>query len=193
MQQKGRKIQKFLNKEFPLKKIGTGLKYPKNNKFTLLIAILLSANTTDKQVNIVTKDLFKRANNPNKMLNLGRANIYNIIKPIGIANRKSEYIIKLSKMLIKEYNSKVPSDKKELMKLPGVGNKVAGVFLINQSSKGQTDLPVDTHVKRCAIKWKLTKEKNPTKISEDLKKIFPKKDWAKIHYQMILAGRAKLC
>jgi len=125
------------------------------------------------------------------MIKLGKAKIKSIIRCIGIADRKSTYIIKLSKMLIKDYQGKVPKKKRELVKLSGVGNKIAGVFLINAG--GEPDFAVDTHVKRCAIKWKLTKETNPTKISDDLKKLFPKKDWAKIHYQMIAAGRAGLC
>lgn len=193
MQKRAEKLQKFLDKEFPLKpnEVKTDLYYLKKYKYTLLIAILLSANTSDKQVNKITPTLFKLANTPNKMLKLGKSKIRNIIKPIGLAEKKSTYIINLSKTLIKDYNNKVPNDKKELIKLPGVGNKIAGVFLIN--SGGSADLPVDTHVKKCAIKWRLTKETNPTKISEDLKKLFPKRKWVKIRYQMINASRAKMC
>lgn len=193
MQRRILNIQKFLDKEFPLKpnEVKTGLYYIKRSKYTLLIAILLSANTSDKQVNKVTPILFKLADTPNKMIKLGKHKIRNIIKPIGLSNKKSEYIVNLSKILIKEYNNKVPKTKKELIKLPGIGNKIAGVFLINSGST--FDLPVDIHVKRCAIKWGLTKETNPTKISEDLKKLFPKQNWAKIHYQMINASRARVC
>jgi len=193
MQKRVYEVRKFLNKNFPLKKseIKTDLYYLKGNNFTLLIAILLSSNTTVKQVNTVTRELFKKANTARKMITLGKSKIRSIIRCIGIADRKSTYIIKLSKMLIKDYQGKIPKEKKELVKLPGIGNKISGVFLINAG--GEPDLPVDTHVKRCAISWKLTKETNPTKISNDLKKLFPKKDWAKIHYQMIAAGRAGLC
>lgn len=193
MQKRAKEVQKYLDKEFPLKpnEVKTDLYYLKKSKYTLLIAILLSANTSDKQVNNVTPILFKLADSPIKMIRLGKSKIRNIIKSIGLSDKKASYIIDLSKILIKEYNGRVPKDKKELIKLPGIGNKIAGVFLINAG--GNADLPVDTHVKRCAIKWKLTKETNPTKISEDLKRLFPKRNWAKIHYQMINAGRAKKC
>ncbi len=193
MQKKVAKVQRFLNKKFPLKKneVKTGLFYPKGNRYALLIAILLSSASSDKQVNTATPELFQRANTPRKMMRLGKQKIFSIIRCIGIADRKSDYIIKLSKMLIKDYQGKVPKCKKELVKLPGIGNKVAGVFLINTG--GDHDLPVDTHVKKCAIKWKLTKNTNPTKISNDLKKLFPERNWAKIHYQMIAASRAGYC
>ena len=166
MQKRAKNVQAYLDKNFPLKKneIKTGLKYLKNNNFTLLIAILLSASTSDKQVNKVSSELFRKASTPRKMINLGKTRIKSIINPIGLADRKSGYIVRLSKMLIKDYGGRVPQDKKELIKLPGVGNKIAGVYSIN--SGGENDLPVDTHVKRCAIAWKLTKNKNPTKISE---------------------------
>ena len=186
-------VKRFLDKNFPLKttEIKTGLKYPKKNKFALLVAVILSSNTTDKQVNNVTKELFKYANKSKAMLKLGRSKIRSIIMSAGLAERKSKYIISLSKELISKYNGRVPMNKKDLLKLPGVGNKVAGVFLINAG--GEPDFPVDTHVKKCAIKWKLTKETNAIKISLDLKKLFNKKDWAKIHYQMIHASRSGTC
>jgi len=193
MQKRAKDVQVYLDKNFPLKKneIKTGLKYLKNNNFTLLIAILLSANTSDKQVNKVSLELFRKANTPGKMINLGKTKIKSIISSIGLSNRKSGYIVQLSRMLIEDYNGRVPRDKKELLKLPGVGNKIAGVYSIN--SGGEKDLPVDTHVKKCAIAWKLTKHKTPAKISEDLKKLFPRKRWSKIRYQMIFASRAGKC
>jgi endonuclease III len=191
MDEKAKKIQVYLNNTFPIENAKTDLVYPKNNKFALLIVILLSANTTDKQVNKVSPLLFKKANNPDKMLKLGISQIRNIIKSVGLASKKSEYIIKLSRILVKKYNSKIPETKNELVKLPGVGNKIAGVYLINAT--GLADFPVDTHIRRCAIAWGLTKNKDPTKISEDLKKIFPKTHWVKIRYQMIMAGRARVC
>ena len=183
---KSKCIQNYLNKNFPLKKkeIKTFLIYPKNNKYALLVSLIISASSHDEQVNKVTNILFQRADNPFKMIKLGKNKINKIIKSVGLSNKKSEYIIKMSRMII---DIGFPKNKKDLLKLPGVGNKIAGVFLINTNIN--TDFPVDTHVKQFAIRHKLTKNKNPTKISEDLKRIFPERNWAKLHYQMILENR----
>lgn len=181
------KFQKMMNKKYPIKNkdIKTKLYYLENNNYTLLIAIILSCNTSDNLVNKVTPILFKKANTPTKMIQLGIEKIKSIISPIGLANKKAKYIYDTSCIIMKR--SKIPTTKKELIKLPGVGNKVAGVYLIN--IKGSVDFPVDRHVKRIALKYKLTKHKDPNKISEDLKEIFPKRNWKKLHYQMIEASR----
>lgn len=182
------KIISHLNKHFPLTKneIRTKLTYPAKNKYTLLVALILSASTTDKQVNNVTNILFKRANTPLKMIKLGQKEIEKIIKSAGLHKKKASYIIKMSHILLDR--GQMPKLKKDLIKLPGVGNKIAGVFIINSDSK-ETDFPVDTHVKQFAIRHKLTKHTAPSKISEDLKKKFPEKYWAKLHYQMIAENR----
>ena len=187
-------ILSFLNKNFPLNKnqIKTELYYPKKNKYALLIALILSASTTDKQVNNVTPELFSIADNPFNMIKLGKQNIYKLIKKVGLSKKKSSYIFELSKIIIEK--SKFPITKEKLIELPGVGNKIAGVFIINaklfDKNIKEFDFPVDTHVKQFALKHKLTKNKNPNKISEDLKQLFPQKKWAKLHYQMIAANRS---
>ena len=194
MEKNIKNILSFLNKNFPLIKnqIKTDLYYPKKNKYALLIALILSANTTDKQVNNVTPELFSIADNPFNMIKLGKQNIYKIIKKVGLSKKKSLYIFELSKIIINK--SKFPITKEELIKLPGVGNKIAGVFIINaklfDKNIKEFDFPVDTHIKQFALRHKLTKNKNPNKISEDLKKLFPQKKWAKLHYQMIIANRS---
>ena len=125
------------------------------------------------------------------MIKLGKQNIYKIIKKVGLSKKKSSYIFELSKIITEK--SKFPITKEELIKLPGVGNKIAGVFIINaklfDKNIKEFDFPVDTHIKQFALKHKLTKNKNPNKVSEDLKQLFPQKKWAKLHYQMIAANR----
>ena len=194
MEKNVKKTLIYLDKNFPLKKnqIKTELYYPNKNKYALLIALVLSANTTDKQVNSVTPTLFSKADNPFNMIKLGKQNIYKIIKKVGLSKKKSSYIFELSKIIIEK--SKIPLTKEKLIELPGVGNKIAGVFIINarlfDKNIKEFDFPVDTHVKQFALRYKLTKNKNPNKISEDLKKLFSKEKWAKLHYQMIIANRS---
>ena len=194
MEKNVKKTLIYLDKNFPLKKnqIKTELYYPNKNKYALLIALVLSANTTDKQVNSVTPTLFSKADNPFNMIKLGKQNIYKIIKKVGLSKKKSSYIFELSKIIIEK--SKIPLTKEKLIELPGVGNKIAGVFIINaklfDKNIKEFDFPVDTHVKQFALRHKLTKNKNPNKISEDLKQLFQQKKWAKLHYQMIAANRS---
>ncbi len=188
------RIVTYLDKYFPLKKnqIKTKLKYPKKNKYALLVALIISANTTDEQVNKVTNELFNKAKNPRNMIKIGENKIAHIIKSAGMAKKKASYIYKMSKQLV---DKQMPVLKKNLMLLSGVGNKIAGVYIINaklfDKNVKENDFPVDTHVKQFAIKYKLTKNKDPAKISQDLKNIFPATIWAKLHYQMIAAGRSK--
>ena len=157
------------------------------NPFTLLIAVLLSAQCTDERVNIVTKDLFREAKTPKQMLSLGEKKVYEIIKSCGLAPKKSKAIIQTSKLLIKNHDSKVPDNFNALEKLPGVGHKTASVVL-NQAF-GYPTFAVDTHIHRLAQRWGLSRGKSVDQTEQDLKKLFPKKDWGDLHLQIIFYGR----
>ena len=172
-----------------LKKLYKNPKPPLNfsNPFTLLIAVLLSAQCTDERVNIVTKDLFKVANTPKKMKDLGIKKIHQYIKTCGLAPKKSKAIFETSKILIEKYNSKLPQKIEELITLPGVGHKTASV-VVNQAF-GQPAFAVDTHIHRLAQRWKLTNGKSVEQTEKDLKKLFPEKDWGDLHLQIIFYGR----
>ena len=158
-----------------------------SNPFTLLIAVLLSAQCTDERVNIVTKDLFKQAKTPKKMLSLGEKKVLEIIKSCGLAPKKSKAIIQTSKILIEQHQSKVPDNFTDLEKLPGVGHKTASVVL-NQAF-GYPAFAVDTHIHRLAQRWGLSKGKSVEQTEKDLKRLFPKKNWNKLHLQIIYYGR----
>ena len=158
-----------------------------SNPFTLLIAVLLSAQCTDERVNIVTKELFKVANTPKKMRALGLRKIHKYIKTCGLAPKKSKAIYETSKILIEKYNSKVPKTIEELITLPGVGHKTASV-VVNQAY-GHPAFAVDTHIHRLAQRWKLSNGKSVEQTEKDLKKLFPKEDWGNLHLQIIFYGR----
>ena len=177
-------IQKKLSELYP------NPKAPLNhsNAFTLLIAVLLSAQTTDKRVNIVTKELFKRASNPEKMLKLGEKKVYEYIKTCGLAPKKAKAIIGTSKILLEKYKGKVPKELHLLEELPGVGHKTASVVVSEFFHKPA--FPVDTHIHRLAQRWGLTNGKSVKKTEEDLKKLFDEKDWRDLHLQIIFYGRA---
>lgn len=181
--QKALIVKKILDKYFPNPKIP--LKH--KNLFTLLIAVMLSAQTTDKKVNEITSILFEKAKTPKEMLKLSKKNLIKIIKPIGLFEKKASFILKISKTLIEEYNSKVPSTFQDLEKLPGIGHKTASVVICQGFKKPA--FPVDTHIHRCAKRWGLSSGKNVKKTEEDLKKLFPKKSWKKLHLQMIYFAR----
>ena len=157
------------------------------NDFTLLVAVALSAQSTDKKVNELTKDLFKVAPTPLKMYRLGEKNIYNYIKQLGLAKIKSKNIYNLSKIIVEKYNSKIPNTYKELEFLPGVGHKTASVVM--SQAFGIAAFPVDTHIHRLSQRWGLTSGKSVKQTEEDLKKIFPKNLWNKLHLQIIFYGR----
>ena len=163
--------------------------------FTLLIAVLLSAQCTDERVNQVTPKLFKLASTPEKMSKLSQEKIYNIIKPCGLGPKKSKAIKSLSLILVKEYNSIVPNNFEDLEKLPGVGHKTASVVM--SQGFGVPAFAVDTHIHRLAQRWGLTNGKNVKKTETDLKKLFNKSTWNKLHLQIIFWGRefcqAKAC
>ena len=158
------------------------------NKFELLIAVLLSAQCTDARVNQVTPKLFAIANNAKKMMEIPVKEIASIIRPCGLAPQKSTNISNLSKMIVEKHNSKVPEDFISLENLPGVGHKTASVVM--SQGFGYPAFPVDTHIHRLAQRWGLTKGKNVIETEKDLKKLFPKNSWNKLHLQIIYYGRS---
>jgi len=165
------------------------IKIPLNHrsKFELVIAVLLSAQCTDERVNKVTPILFKKANNAKLMQKLKVNTIYSIIRPCGLAPKKSKAIYNLSKILVNKYNGRVPESFAELEKLPGVGHKTASVVM--SQGFGHPAFPVDTHIHRLAQRWDLTNGKNVKQTEKDLKKLFPKEAWNKLHLQIIYYGR----
>lgn len=155
--------------------------------FTLLISVLLSAQTTDVMVNRVTPILFKRADTPQKMANLPVDEIREIIKPIGLAPTKAQKIHHLSCILLEKHASKVPANFEDLEALPGVGHKTASVVMAQ--AFGIPAFPVDTHIHRLAQRWGLSNGKSVAQTEKDLKRIFPKEQWIKLHLQIIYFGR----
>ena len=181
--QRAKIAHKILNKTYPK------IKVPliSRNVFTLLISVLLSAQCTDVNVNNVTKNIYPKYYRPEHFVMLGRKKIEKLIKKIGIFRIKAKNIYNLSKILVKEYKSKVPKTFEELEGLPGVGHKTAGVVM--SQGFGYPAFPVDTHIHRLAQRWGLTNGKNVVKTEEDLKRLFPKKNWNKLHLQIIYFGR----
>ena len=162
---------------------------PLNHKdpYTLLIAVLLSAQCTDARVNIITPILFKRADNPFDMIKLSVDEIREIIRPCGLSPRKSQAIYDLSQILINEHNGEVPQSFEELEKLPGVGHKTASVVM--SQAFGFPAFPVDTHINRLLTRWGITSGKNVGQTEKDAKKLFPEEKWNKLHLQIIFYGR----
>ena len=157
------------------------------NGFTLLVAVVLSAQSTDKKVNELTKDLFKVASSAKEMYELGEPNIFNFIKQLGLAKTKAKNTYKLSKIIYENYNNIIPNSFKELESLPGVGHKTASVVM--SQVFGVPAFPVDTHIHRLSQRWGLTSGKNVIQTEKDLKKLFPKHLWNKLHLQIIFYGR----
>jgi endonuclease-3 len=157
------------------------------DEYTLLIAVLLSAQCTDARVNTITPILFAKADTPEKMILLTIDEIKTVIKPCGLSPTKSKAIYNLSKILIEKFNGKVPNNFADLESLPGVGHKTASVIM-SQAFK-EPAFPVDTHIQRLAKRWKLSVAKNVEQTEKDLKKIFPKHLWNKLHLQIIFFGR----
>jgi endonuclease-3 len=174
--QRAKIIHKILNKIYP------NIKVPlkSRNVFTLLISVLLSAQCTDVNVNNVTKNIYPKYFKPHHFRKLGR-------KKIGIFRIKAKSIYNLSKLLIEQHNGKVPKTFEELEKLPGVGHKTASVVM--SQGFGQPAFAIDTHIHRLAQRWGLTNGKNVEQTEKDLKRLFPKKDWNKLHLQIIYYGR----
>ena len=181
--QRAKLILKILNQIYP--KTSIPLKH--TNKFTLLVSVLLSAQCTDVNVNNVTKNIYPKYNKPEHFVKLGRKKIERLIKSIGIFRVKAKSIYLMSKQLIENHDGKVPKSFKELEKLPGVGHKTASVVM--SQGFGQAAFPVDTHIHRLAQRWELTNGKNVVQTEKDLKKLFPKRSWNKLHLQMIYYGR----
>lgn len=155
--------------------------------FTLLIAVLLSAQCTDKRVNEVTPKLFKLADTPQKMAKKTAAEVLEIVRPCGLGPQKSKAIVELSKILVDSHKGRVPKTLEELEELPGVGHKTAQVVVAQ--AYGIPSFPVDTHIHRLAKRWKLTKGKNVLETERDLKDLFPIEKWNKLHLQIIFYGR----
>lgn len=158
-----------------------------NDAYTLLIAVLLSAQCTDERVNKVTPDLFKLANNPADMATKDVDEIREIIRPCGLSPRKSKAIYELSNILMDTYSGDVPQTFEELEALPGVGHKTASVVMAQ--AFGVPAFPVDTHIHRLAWRWTLSTGKNVEQTEKDLKRLFPKEIWNDLHLQIIYFGR----
>ena len=162
---------------------------PLNHKdpFTLLVAVLLSAQCTDERVNQITPKLFKKADSAEKMIKLSVKEIEDIIRPCGLSPMKSKGIYGLSKMIIEKHNGKVPNNFNDLEAFPGVGHKTASVVM--SQAFGFSAFPVDTHIHRLMYRWGLTNGKNVQTTEKDAKRLFPKKLWNKLHLQIIYYGR----
>lgn len=158
-----------------------------SDPYTLLIAVLLSAQCTDERVNKVTPALFALADNPAAMAALDVEQIRRIIKPCGLSPQKSKAIKRLSEILLEEHGGTVPADMAALERLPGVGHKTASVVM--SQAFGVPAFPVDTHIHRLAQRWGLTNGKNVVQTERDLKRLFPENDWNRLHLQIIYYGR----
>lgn len=181
--EKAESIHKMLEEYYPTVPIPLDHEDP----YTLLIAVLLSAQCTDKRVNLITPLLFAEANNPYDMVKLDVDHIRSIIKPCGLSPRKSKAIHRLSEILIEKWDGQVPASFEALEELPGVGHKTASVVM--SQAFGVPAFPVDTHIHRLAYRWGLTTGKNVEKTERDLKKLFPEESWNKLHLQIIFFGR----
>tara|TARA_Y100000741_G_scaffold350472_1_gene320609 strand:+ start:356 stop:988 length:633 start_codon:yes stop_codon:yes gene_type:complete len=174
---------KALDKLYP--KIPIPLNH--NDPYTLLVAVLLSAQSTDVRVNKITSILFKKASNPKEMIKLGVDKIRLIIKPVGLSPTKSKAIYNLSKIIINDFKGKVPKSFPDLESLPGVGHKTASVVMTQ--AFGIPSFPVDTHIHRLMYRWGLSNGKNVIKTEKDAKRLFPKNKWKDLHLQIIWYGR----
>jgi len=181
--QKAKKILKILNKIYPT----TPIPLKHRNKFTLLTSVLLSAQCTDLNVNNVTKNIYPKYYKPEHFVKLGRKKIEKLIKSIGIFRIKAKSIYLMSKQLLEKHGGKVPKSFEELEKLAGVGHKTASVVM--SQCFGIPAFAVDTHIHRLAQRWGLTNGKNVIQTEKDLKRLFPKKTWSKLHLQIIYYGR----
>lgn len=158
-----------------------------SDAYTLLVAVLLSAQCTDKRVNEITPHLFAKANNPQDMVKLSVEEIREIIKPCGLSPFKSKAIHQLSEIILEKHQGNVPQNFEDLEALPGVGHKTASVVM--SQAFGVPAFPVDTHIHRLAQRWKLTNGKNVEQTEKDLKRLFPRDLWNKAHLQIIFYGR----
>jgi endonuclease III len=182
-QERARKIQEILEDLYP----ETPVPLDHNDPYTLLVAVLLSAQCTDARVNQVTPQLFAMADTPQEMVKQKVEDIRAAIKPCGLSPTKSKNIYNLSQQLLDLHDGNVPASFKELEALPGVGHKTASVVMAQ--AFGVPAFPVDTHIFRLARRWDLSRGKNVTRVESDLKKVFPKALWNKLHLQIIFFGR----
>jgi len=178
---------KYLIKE--LENLFPEVPIPLNHKdpYTLLIAVLLSAQCTDERVNQITPNLFKKADNPYDMINLSIEEIKEIIRPCGLSPMKSKGIYGLSKIIIEKHNGLVPKTFEDLEELPGVGHKTASVVM--SQAFGFPAFPVDTHIHRLMYRWGLSNGSNVKQTEKDAKRIFPQENWNKLHLQIIFYAR----
>ena len=181
--EKTKKILKILNKIYPT----TPIPLNHTSNFTLLMSVLLSAQCTDLNVNNVTKNIYPKYNKPEHFVKLGKKRIEKLIKSIGLFRVKAKSIYLMSKQLLENHRGKVPKSFEELEKLPGVGHKTASVVM--SQGFGVPAFAVDTHIHRLAQRWGLTNGENVVQTEKDLKRIFPKKTWSKLHLQIIYYGR----
>jgi endonuclease III len=181
--EKAKKILNILNKIYPT----TPIPLDHTSNFTLLMSVLLSAQCTDLNVNNVTKNIYPKYNKPEHFVKLGRKRIEKLIKSIGLFRVKAKSVYLMSKQLLEKHGGKVPKNIEELEKLPGVGHKTASVVM--SQGFGVPAFAVDTHIHRLAQRWGLTNGKNVIQTEKDLKKLFPKKTWSKLHLQIIYYGR----
>ncbi len=186
MRKKTHEIQKILEEHFPEPEIPLKHRDP----YTLLIAVVLSARNTDAKVNQITPILFAKADTPKKMVQLSIDEIRQIIKPCGLSPTKAKAIWHLSKILLEKYEGQVPQTFEALEELPGVGHKTASVVMAQAFQ--HPAFPIDTHIHRCAKRWGLSSAKNVKQTEKDLKKLFKRQDWIKLHLQIIHFAR-KFC
>ena len=182
-EQRAKIVLRTLNKIYP--KTPIPLKH--RNIFTLLISVLLSAQCTDVNVNNVTKNIYPKYNRPEHFVKLGRKRIEKLIRSIGIFRVKAKSVYNLSKSLVEKYKGRVPKTFEQLEELPGVGHKTASVVM--SQGFGYPAYPVDTHIHRLAQRWGLTNGKSVVQTEADLKRLFPKRYWNKLHLQIIYYGR----
>lgn len=176
-------VRKRLNELYP----DPPIPLSHTDSFTLLVAVLLSAQCTDKMVNRITPELFRVAGTPEEMRRLGAEGILEIIRPLGLAPRKAAALAQLSGRLIDDFGGRVPNSFEDLESLPGVGHKTASVVMAQ--AFGHPAFPVDTHIHRLAQRWGLSSGKNVAETERDLKRLFPRETWNTLHLQIIYYGR----
>jgi endonuclease-3 len=181
--EKAARIRKILDEFYPAPPIPLGHDDP----FTLLVAVVLSAQCTDVRVNEVTPRLFARARTPEGMAELSVKEINRIVRPCGLSPTKAKNIRALSRLIVERHGGRVPSTFEELEALPGVGHKTASVVMVQ--AFGKPALPVDTHIHRLAARWDLSSGKNVVETERDLKRLFPEEAWGAVHLQIIYFGR----
>lgn len=181
--EKADRINRILSELYP----SPSIPLQHRDRYTLLIAVLLSAQCTDARVNTITPLLFAKAHTPQKMVKLTVSQIETIIRPCGLAPRKARAIWELSQILVEKFGGEVPDNFEDLELLPGVGHKTASVVMAQ--GFGVPAFPVDTHIHRCAKRWGLSSGKNVKQTENDLKRLFPRKDWIQLHLRIIYFAR----